>query len=167
MRALIVGGGIGGLAAAVALRRVGVESLIVEKVANSLEIGAGLGIWSNAMNALRILGLEDRVLASCSLMERTVTSTPAGRVIARTDFRDIIQEAGAPCVCLHRAALRRILLEALPPDSVQTGKRCADIDNSTAILEGGDRVEADVLIGADGISSVVRERLHGSRPSRY
>jgi 2-polyprenyl-6-methoxyphenol hydroxylase-like FAD-dependent oxidoreductase len=166
MRALIVGGGIGGLAAAVALRRAGVESLIIEKVADSRAVGAGLAIWPNAMNALRVLGLEDRVLASSSSMERTLTSTSAGRMIARTDFRDIIQEAGAPCVCIHRAALRRILLEALPLGSVQTGKRCTGIDNSTAILEGGERVKADVLIGADGIFSVVRERLHGARPPR-
>ena len=60
MRAVIIGAGIGGLAATVALRRVGVETLTVERVATIREVGAGLSIWSNAMNALRELGVEAR-----------------------------------------------------------------------------------------------------------
>ena len=64
VRVVIIGAGIGGLAAAVALRRVGIETLVIERVAGIREVGAGLSIWSNAVNALRELGLEASVMAS-------------------------------------------------------------------------------------------------------
>lgn len=167
MRAVIIGAGIGGLAAAVALRRVGVETLVVERVAGIREVGAGLSIWSNAMNALRELGVEASVIGAASVFERTMSRTPAGRPIAVSEFGDISRDAGAPCVCIHRAVLRRVLLEELPPEAVRTGARCVAFEDSTAILEDGERIEANVLVGADGISSLIREGLHGAEPPRY
>jgi 2-polyprenyl-6-methoxyphenol hydroxylase-like FAD-dependent oxidoreductase len=95
MRAVIIGAGIGGLAAAVALRRVGVETLTVERVASIREVGAGLSIWSNAMNALRELGVEARVMGAASVFERTLSRTPAGRPIAVSEFGDISRDAAA------------------------------------------------------------------------
>jgi 2-polyprenyl-6-methoxyphenol hydroxylase-like FAD-dependent oxidoreductase len=167
MRALIVGGGIGGLAAAVGLRRVGVEVLVLERVGAIREVGAGLAVWSNGMNALRELGVEQRVLASASVIDRITSRTSMGQLITVNDFAGIIQSAGAPCICVHRAVLQRILLEELPPECVRTGANCVGFDDSTAILEGGDRIVADVLIGADGIRSVVRDQLHGASLPRY
>ena len=167
MHVVIIGAGIGGLAAAVALRRVGVKSLIVERADCIREIGAGLSIWSNAVNALRELGVEARVMESASVIERESVRTPEGRLLAVTEFGDISRNAGAPCICVHRAVLQQILLEELPPDWVRTGARCVGFNDSTAILEDGERIEADVLVGADGISSVIREGLHGAEPPRY
>jgi 2-polyprenyl-6-methoxyphenol hydroxylase-like FAD-dependent oxidoreductase len=71
------------------------------------------------------------------------------------------------CICIHRAVLQKLLLDSLPPTSVVTGTRCSDFDDSTAILESGERVKADALVGADGISSVIRETLHGKEAPRY
>jgi 2-polyprenyl-6-methoxyphenol hydroxylase-like FAD-dependent oxidoreductase len=159
--------GIGGLAAAVALRRVGIRSLVVERADSIREVGAGLTIWPNAVNALRELGVETRVTDSASVIELHSVRTPAGRLLTVTDFADISHNAGAPCICLHRAVLQRILLEELPPACVRTGTRCVGFDDSTAILEDGERIEADVLVGADGISSVIRAGLHGAEPPRY
>lgn len=167
MRVVVVGAGIGGLAAAVALRRVGIEALVIERAASIREVGAGLSLWSNAVNALRELGLEAKVMDSASVIERNVAQTTKGRFIARTEFGELSQMAGAPCVCIHRGVLQKILLDALPPDSVRTGLRCISFEGSTAILENGERIEADVLVGADGISSVIREGLHGAEASRY
>lgn len=167
MRAVIIGAGIGGLAAAVALRRVGVESLVVERVPEVGEVGAGFSIWSNAVNALRELGVEARAVASASVIEQIVTQTPAGRIIAVNDFAEISRQAGAPCICLRRAVLQRILLEELPPAWICVGMPCVGFDDSTAILENGQRIEADVLVGADGISSVIRDGLQGAQPPRY
>ena len=167
MRALIVGAGIGGLAAAVALRRVGIETLVIEQVAEIREVGAGLSLWSNAVNALRELGVEASVLASASVIERNESRTRSGRLIAHNDLAEISRIAGAPCICVHRGVLQRILLDALPPGSVRTHARCSGFDNSTAVLDSGERIAADILIGADGISSVIRARLHGSEPPRY
>lgn len=167
MRVTIIGAGIGGLAAAVALRRVGIETLVIEKVSSIREVGTGLSIWSNAVKALRELGLEASVMASASVIERVSTQTLEGRCLTQTDFGALTHATGAPCICLHRAVLQRILLGVLPRDSVLTGARCIGFSDSTAILESGERIEADVLVGADGISSVIRDALHGPQELRY
>jgi 2-polyprenyl-6-methoxyphenol hydroxylase-like FAD-dependent oxidoreductase len=167
MHVVIIGAGIGGLAAAVALRRVGVKSLIVERADSIREVGAGLTIWPNAVNALRELGVEARVTGSASPIERHSVRTPAGRLITVTEFGKISHNAGAPCICVHRAVLQRILLEGLPPAWVRPGARCVGFNHSTAILEDGERIQADVLVGADGIASVIREGLHGAESPRY
>jgi 2-polyprenyl-6-methoxyphenol hydroxylase-like FAD-dependent oxidoreductase len=167
VRVAIIGGGIGGLAAAVALRRVGIESIVIEQVTEIREVGAGLSIWPNAVNAIRELGLEAAVMASASVVEQNVTRTRSGRLIARTALSPFSREAGAPCLCIHRATLQKLLLDALPPAAVVTGARCSGFEDSEAILEGGERLKADVLVGADGISSVVRDGLHGKQAPRY
>jgi len=167
MRVVVVGAGIGGLAAAVALRRIGIKTLVIERAPSIHEVGAGLSIWSNAVKALRELGLEDKVMASASVIDRNLVQTTKGCFIARTELSELSKMAGAPCVCIHRGVLQKILLDALPQDSLRTGIRCTGFDDSTLILENGERIEADVLVGADGISSVIREGLHGAEAPRY
>ncbi|HEY6904524.1 MAG TPA: FAD-dependent monooxygenase [Candidatus Acidoferrales bacterium] len=167
MRAVIIGAGIGGLAAALALRRIGIETLVIEQVVTIREVGAGLSIWPNAVNALRELGLEATVVASASVIERNLVRTPAGRLISRTEFGAISRAANVPCVCIHRAVLQKILLDSLPPASVRAAARCSRFDDSTAILDSGERISADILIGADGISSVIRDGLYGAEAPRY
>ena len=167
MRVVVVGAGIGGLATAVALRKIGVEPLVIERAASIREVGAGLSLWSNAVNALRELGLENHIMASASVIERNVAQTTKGRIIARTELNELSKIAGAPCICIHRGTLQKILLDALTSDSVRVGVRCTGFEGSTAILESGERIEADVLVGADGISSVIREQLHGAEATRY
>src|ERR1700722_3589142 len=153
MRAVIIGGGIGGLAAAVALRKVGVESVVVEQVAAIREVGAGLSLWSNAVAALRELGVDEKVISSGSVFETFLSRSHSGRSIAVSSFVDLAREAGAPCVCIHRAVLQRILFEELDPASVRTGARCIGFEDSVAILETGERVEGGFLCGLDGRKS--------------
>ena len=167
MRVVIVGAGIGGLAAAVALRRIGVEALVLERAPSIREVGAGLSLWSNAVNALRELGLDTNVIAAASVFEQDLVQTPKGRRIARTELGEVSRMAGAPCICIHRAVLQKLLLDAVPPHSVRTGARCVGFAGSTAILENGEHIQADVLVGADGISSVIRDGLHGTEAPRY
>ena len=185
MRVTIIGAGIGGLAAAVALRRVGIEPHVIERVGAIREVGAGLSMWSNAVNALRELGVEAAVLAAGSVIEKHIAQTPAGRRITQSDFAPLSRAAGAPSVCIHRAALQRILFDALPPGCVRTGARCIGFEDSTALIVPGpltvaaespgkgpnkedcERIDADALIGADGIGSVIRDQLHGAEPPRY
>jgi 2-polyprenyl-6-methoxyphenol hydroxylase-like FAD-dependent oxidoreductase len=167
MRAVILGGGIGGLAAAIALRRVGVESFVLEQAPAIREIGAGLSLWSNAVVALRELGVDQGVIAGGSEFETFLSQTSSGRPIAESNFADLAREAGAACVCIHRAVLQRILFEELDPATVRTAARCIGFEDSTALLESGERIEADFLIGADGINSAIRRQLHGEEPPRY
>ena len=149
------------------LRKVGIESLVLERAPAIREAGAGLSLWSNAVNALRELGVEQRVLAAGSIVERSTTQTAKGRRISVTDFGSIAREAGAHSICVHRGVLQRILLDGLPPEWVRTGAQCAGFDDSAAILESGERIEGDFLIAADGISSVIRAGIYGAQPPRY
>jgi len=167
MRVLIIGAGIGGLAAAVALRRGGLESSVLERTPSIHEIGAGLSLWSNAVKALREIGVESSVIAAASIVERNSLLGPTGRVLSVSEFAELTRDAGAPSICVHRATLQRILLEQLPPGAVRTGTRCVSFNDSSAVLENGEVIPADVLVGADGISSVIRAALHGTAPPRY
>ncbi len=167
MRAVIIGAGIGGLAAGIALQRVGITAVFIEQVETIREVGAGLSLWPNAVHALEQLGIANNVTAAASVIERNLVQTPAGREIAVTEFAHITREYGAPTICIHRGALQRILLERLSPAEVLTGSRATGFDGATAILENGKRIAGDLLIGADGISSAIRAALHGNKPARY
>src|SRR6516162_11122544 len=142
MRALIVGGGISGLAAAVALQRVGITAAVFERAPQITEVGAGLSLWSNAMVALRRLGLDAAALEAGSVIERTRTFLCSGE--SSIDFAALAEKAGAPSICLHRATLQRLLLDAAlcdDPRSVQTGRECtgfeADAATVTALFSDG------------------------------
>jgi 2-polyprenyl-6-methoxyphenol hydroxylase-like FAD-dependent oxidoreductase len=173
MRALIVGGGIGGLAAAVALQRVGIKAAVFEKAPEFAEVGAGLSLWSNATLALRRLGLEAAALRAGSVIARAHTFLSTGEWFAGVDFASLGAKAGAPSLCLHRAALQRLLCDAVraaDPGAVQTGRECtgfAEAGGVAALFADGSRERGDVLIGADGIHSVIRERLFGGERMRF
>lgn len=149
------------------LRKVGIESVVLERTPAIREAGAGLSLWSNAVIALRELRVEQKVLAAASIVERSTTQTAKGHRISVNDFASMAREAGAHSICVHRGVLQRILLDELPPEWVRTGAHCAGFDDSTAILENGERVEGDFLIGADGISSMIRAGLFGAQSPRY
>ena len=131
MRALIAGGGIGGLAAAIALQRVGIEAALFEKAPQITEIGAGLSLWSNAMIALRRLGLETAALKAGAVIDRTRSYLSTGEPLGSVDFAALGEKVGAPSICLYRATLQRLLLDTAlnhDPGSVQTGRECTGFE---------------------------------------
>ncbi|MBV9827733.1 MAG: FAD-dependent monooxygenase [Alphaproteobacteria bacterium] len=173
-RALIIGGGIGGLAAAVALQRVGVSVTVFEKEPAIAEVGAGLSIWSNAMLALRRLGLESAALQHGSIIERVRSVNPSNVELAVTDFAALGERATAPSICIHRADLQRLLHDAVTASSlsaVETGRECVGFFDAgatvVAMFKDGSREEGDLLIGADGIHSVIRKSLFGHEVPRF
>lgn len=174
MKALIIGGGIGGLSTAIALQRVGIEAVACEKAPQITEVGAGLSLWSNAILVARCLGVESQIVDAGSVIDKTQSGLPSGEVLQETDFSVFERKFGAPSVCVHRAELQRILRDAAlscDPNAVQTNRKCVSFEEKDGVVQAtfddGSHEQADVLIGADGIHSVVRQSLFGVRKPRY
>lgn len=170
-RILIIGGGIGGLATAIALRNVGYEVAVFERVAQPREVGAGLSLWANAVKALKQLGLGEMLKAISIPEVQGSIRTWNGTVLTTTSTQELEKALGEPNLIFHRAELHAALLQALPADVVQLGKACTgfqqDANGVTAHFADGDQVRGAALIGADGLHSVVRAQLHGAQPPTY
>jgi salicylate hydroxylase len=171
-RIAIVGGGIAGLAAALALERRGVEAIICEQSPTLSEIGAGLNLTPNAVKALRALGVEDEVNAIASGSEfLNIRSWKSGRYISRMRRGDFRQKFGAPNLSVHRADLLGVLSGALKTTDIRVGKRCVAVEEHDrgmmARFADGSEVEADIIVGADGIHSAVRRSLFGADAPRF
>ena len=171
-RVAIVGGGIGGLAAALALEQRGAETIVCEQTPALSEIGAGLNVTPNAVKALRALGVEDKVTAAaCDTNFLNIRSWDSGRYISRTRRSDFREKFGAPNLGVHRADLLAILAGALKTTDIRTGLRAVAVEsrdhNAVARFAGGSEIEADIVVGADGIHSVVRNSLFGAAAPRF
>jgi salicylate hydroxylase len=171
-RVAIVGGGIGGLTAAIALSRAGVDVSVHEAAAELKEIGAGVALHANAMRVLRAIGVEDGVRKVAGRSEWAVTRNGVtGRVISKTSRGQQAARQGIEGATVHRADLLDVLAAAVPAGVVSLGQRCVsvDADGEVAVARFADRssVEADVIIGADGIHSVVRTALFGPDAPRF
>lgn len=168
---LVVGGGIGGLAAAVALRRVGIPASVYERAPEVREVGAGLSLWANAVKALRRLGLEDEVLDRGSPIQVALTRTDRGETLSEAPIADLSRRAGAPSVCAHRADLQQLLASALEPGQVHLNATCTgfgqDGGGVTVRFADGSTARGALLVGADGIRSAVRDALLGPSEPRY
>ncbi len=171
-RVAIIGGGIGGLTAAHALRRRGIEIAVYEATPELREIGAGVALHPNAMKVLRSLGLEEGVRAAAGRSEWAVTRNgKTGRIISRASREQQASLFGTPGATAHRADLLDVLAASLPSRVVTLGARCIAVepDGGVAVarFKDGSEVEADVIIGADGIHSAVRTSLFGPDAPRF
>jgi 2-polyprenyl-6-methoxyphenol hydroxylase-like FAD-dependent oxidoreductase len=171
VRILIVGGGIGGLTLAIALHRRGQDVMVAEAAPGLAAAGAGIALWPNALRALRSLQLDEPVIAAGERLERGALRDADGTLLVESDHRFLERETGAPIVALHRADLQSILLSALPGHLVQLNKRLTGFDQNTPSVKArftdGSSADSDVLIGADGIHSVVRASLRPEITPRY
>src|SRR5262245_61030169 len=100
-RAIVVGGGIGGLAAAAGLRRAGIEVVVLEQADAVREIGGGLSLWTNAINALGKLGLREEVLAIGAPIERQELRSFTGELLLQWPMGEMSRRHGAPSVAVH------------------------------------------------------------------
>jgi 2-polyprenyl-6-methoxyphenol hydroxylase-like FAD-dependent oxidoreductase len=164
--ALIVGAGIGGLSAGLALRQARWDVRIFERAALARELGFGLGLAPNAIAALRELGVADVVLARGFAPTRGELRRMDGTVLKRAQLPP--EALGGPIVIALRPALHGALLEAVGAGAVTlSGEAIGFTVNShrvTLHLANGDVAEGDLLVGADGTGSVVRRALHPTEP---
>ncbi|MFM9557869.1 MULTISPECIES: FAD-dependent monooxygenase [Streptomyces] len=169
-RIAIVGAGIAGLTVALALGRAGIRSEVFEQTKNLREVGAGVQIAPNATRLLHRLGLERR-LSTVAVRPSAVEMRrwDDGRLLGRTELGDACEDLyGAPYHTVHRADLHQALLYGIDDNNLHIGRRCVGVEElPDAVLlrfEDGSVHEADVVIGADGIHSVVRDALAMDEP---
>lgn len=161
MRALVIGAGIGGLAAAVALEAVGVEVAVFEQAGETHKAGAGIALGPNALAALERLGAVEHVLAH--------GNTASGRTIL-TQQGDVLSDGPWRGGIVRRADLHGALLQRLRAP-VGFGRRCTGFEQDSAgvcvqLADGGEE-QGDVLLGADGLRSQIRARLFGAADPIY
>ena len=167
----IVGGGIGGLTAAVALKQKGFQVQVIEQAPDFQPIGAGITMQINAMQAFQRIGLADEIMAAGNSLNRLILRWSSGKEIFTSHMEQFRQEFGAPFIGIHRAKLHEVLLAALPEDTVEMNCRIESVsesDNRVSLTAtDGKQFETDAVIGADGLNSQVRKHLWGDEPMRY
>src|SRR5438552_12912441 len=169
----IIGAGMGGLAAAAALRRVGIDVTVYEQATQFARLGAGIQIGCNAMKVLRGLGLEARLRAQ-SFYPRSWNNRDwrTGEIKFDMIFGERAeQKFGAPYLLAHRGDLHAALASAVPDECIRLNHKLVGLDETgegvRLTFANGASVTADAVIGADGIHSIVRDILFGVSPVSF
>jgi 2-polyprenyl-6-methoxyphenol hydroxylase-like FAD-dependent oxidoreductase len=159
---IIAGGGIGGLTAALALNRAGIDVTVYERASAFTEVGAGMSLWPNATRVLHSLGVLEQVLASGEPVTQFNLNRPGGKLISAIPMTGF----PTPALCIHRADLHRALRSRLPDGCLKSGQRfeayAQEADRVVVRFAGGIEASADGLIAADGINSAIRAQIHGA-----
>lgn len=167
MRAIVVGGGIGGLASAIGLMRAGWDVEVLERAPEFTEAGAGLSLWPNALRALDELGLGEQVRDLAVFEGQAGVRTARGRWLSRTDASDLIQRFG-PAAMVHRAGLLDVLLAAVPAERRRSGIEVTAVGADGSVTHCAGAATADLVVGADGLRSITRRSVWpASQPPRY
>jgi len=171
--AAIIGAGMGGLATAANLRRIGIEVTIYEQARAFARVGAGIQQGPNSVKVLRGMGLEERVrsVAFHPEMTRYRDAATGDLLWQRTQGAEYEEKYGAPQLLLHRADLHEALASIVPADVIQRSKKLIDFrqdgDGVDMFFADGSSARADMMIAADGVHSMVRERMHGPEQPRF
>ncbi|GAT81337.1 monooxygenase [Streptomyces sp. F-3] len=167
--AVVIGGGIAGLAAAAALHRTGRQVTVLERSPSLEPVGAAISLSPNALRALDVLGIGDEIRDLAAWQGDGGLRTPSGRWLTRTNAAAAAERFGGPLVLLHRSTLIDRLAALLPPGAVRTDTdaRLADAgdDRRPARVTTPDgALEADLVVAADGLRSTVRQALFPAHP---
>ena len=171
MRVIVIGGGIGGMTAALALERKGIHVEVFERAPRLTEVGAGVSLWPNALKGLHQLGMRAALDSMSVAVQDGALRSAAGTILSRTSADEFVRRFGLPTTVFHRAELMDALVRAARNVPIHLGHECRDIEQNadviTASFVNGARASCDVLVGADGLRSVVRERLGIEGALRY
>ena len=160
----IVGAGLGGLTAASTLRLAGFDVQVYEQAVRFTRLGAGIQMMPNSMKVLRRIGIEERV--------RATSFEPYSHLNRQWDTGAVMRELpmpeslfDAPYLCMHRGDLHEALVSVLPADIIHRDKKLVGLDERggrvTLTFEDGERAQADAVVGADGVHSIVRDIIIG------
>lgn len=174
LKIAIVGAGIGGLTAAVALRQAGHDVTVFERTPAFGRVGADINLTPNVVRALDGLGLRKSVEQEAArTTSRNSRAWDTGELLSTIPMSDEAEkEYGAPQLTIHRADLLSALETAVPSNLIRLGSAVVDIDDRdpqqpTVVLEDGTRFSADIIIGSDGIHSMVRTWMLGEDKPRF
>jgi 6-hydroxynicotinate 3-monooxygenase len=169
----VVGGGLGGITAAAVLQRAGFPVTVFEQAPELARIGAGIHLGPNVMHVMRHLGLDELMYAT-GLVPRSYESREwdSGRILFDVPLAQWHDDYGMRYLILHRGDLQAILAGALAPGTLRFDRRLLDLHSGPGggvrlIFADGATAQADLVIGADGVDSRVREILQGHAPPTY
>ncbi|MBO3462360.1 FAD-dependent monooxygenase [Aetokthonos hydrillicola Thurmond2011] len=164
---VIIGGGIGGAATAIALHRAGFEAIVYERKENLREAGAGIALWANATHVLKNLGVLSDVLRESDVVTNYQFNSKHGEELVNIS----LDHFEVPAVCIHRADLHTLLWRNLSSEQLVLGQTFEQFeqneDKIIAHFSSGKTCEGDALIGADGLRSQVRAALFGDSQPIY
>ncbi|MDO0974611.1 FAD-dependent urate hydroxylase HpxO [Mycolicibacterium frederiksbergense] len=173
MKVVIIGAGMGGMSAAIALRQIGIETAVYERVTENKPVGAAISVWSNGVKCLNYLGLQEETAELGGIVETmSYIDAHTGETMCRFSMQPLIDEVGQRPYPIARAELQSMLMQAYGFDHINFGMKMVSVENDTtgttakATFADGTTVTADVIIGADGASSITREYVLGAPVTR-
>jgi 6-hydroxynicotinate 3-monooxygenase len=172
LRIAIVGGGLGGTTAAILLQQSGYDVQVYEQAPEINRIGAGIHLHANVMRIMKAIGVDKTMLGIGLCPQTWLNRTwDTGDVLFAPPVQEWERQYGAPHLIMHRGDMQSVLTAALKPDSMKFAHRLVDLDERRDDLvlrfEDGTTAEADVVIGADGVNSKIREILLGPEAPIY
>ena len=171
MKAIIVGAGIGGLSAGLALRQIGWDVEIYERVTEVRPVGAAISVWSNGVKCLNYLGLEKETAALGGMMDgMAYVDGLTGETMTELSFDSLVEQVGQRPYPVSRAELQLMLMDVFGEEHLHLGHKVVEVsqtgDQVTATFEDGNTDTGDLLIGADGAHSIVRAYVLGEQTKR-
>jgi 2-polyprenyl-6-methoxyphenol hydroxylase-like FAD-dependent oxidoreductase len=168
---VIIGGGISGLTGGIAFARNGLKAEIYEQAPELGEVGAGVGLWANAFRALESIGLAEEVLQIAGGYTGGGLKRPDGKWLVYQRKEMLLERWGSAMATTHRAELQQLLAAQIDPAAIHLGACCTGFKYTAGGVAvqfaDGREVQADLLVGADGVHSVIRSQLFGNAPLRY